>query len=63
MVPRTERQDKIGLLVDHVNIIVGDPGAASGDDRMLVVKVYINFHHEHSVILTSCPWVSKGDVY
>ena len=48
--------------------ILGYPGAASREDIMSVVKVYykietsllnliVNFHHEHSILATSCRWV------
>ena len=42
-------------------LILADQGAASWDDRMFVVKVIVmvNFHHEHSIVPTSCPWVSE----
>ena len=41
-------------------LILGDQGEASLDDRKFGMKVYyliINFHHEHSIVPTSCPWV------
>ena len=44
--------------------IHGDPGAVSRVDKMFVVKVYcrldltVNFHHEHFIDPTDCPWVS-----
>ena len=50
---------------DYSQTILGDPGAVSRDDRMFVVKVYCkidlteNFHHKHSIVPTSCPWVSE----
>ena len=56
------------LLTLHVRLarsILGDPGAASWDDRMFVVKVFckidltVNFHHKHSIVPTNCPWVSE----
>ena len=47
--------------------ILGDPGAVSRDDRMLVVEVYCKIetidstHHEYSIVPTNCPWVSEDD--
>ena len=35
-------------------IIRGDPGAVSRDDIM-----FLNFHHEHCIVPTNCPWVSE----
>ena len=29
-------------------------------DKMFVVKVYYNFHHEHSIVQTNCPEVSEN---
>ena len=43
-----------------MQIILGDPGAVSRDDRMFVVNpldLTLNFHHEHSNVPTNCPWV------
>ena len=37
--------------------ILGDPGVGSQDDRMFVVKDYSKI--EHSIVPTSCPWVSE----
>ena len=37
--------------------ILGDPGAVSRVDKMFVV----NFHHEHFIDPTNCPWVSEDD--
>ena len=45
--------------------ILGDPGAVGRVDEMFVVKVYckidltVNFHHEHFIDPTNCPWVSE----
>ena len=48
--------------------ILGDPGAVSRVDKMFVVQVYckiarrdltVNFHHEHFIDPTNCPWVSE----
>ena len=36
------------------------PRAASRDDRMFMV-ITINFHHEHSIVPTSCPRVPEDD--
>ena len=47
-----------------ISIILGDPGVVSRVDKMFVVKVYrkidlpVNFHHEHFIDPTNCPWVS-----
>ena len=35
-------------------IILGDPGTVSRDDIM-----FLNFHHEHCIVPTNCPWVSE----
>ena len=35
-------------------IILGDPGTVSRDDIM-----FLNFHHEHRIVPTNCPWVSE----
>ena len=49
--------------------ILGDPGAVSRVDKMFVVKVYckidltVNFHHEHFIDPTNCPWVSEDEFY
>ena len=49
----------------HNGFILGDPGAVSRVDKMFVVKVYckidltVNFHHEHFIDSTNCPWVSE----
>ena len=53
----------------RVRCILGDPGAVSRVDKMFVVKVYfkiesrldltVNFHHEHFIDPTNCPWVSE----
>ena len=46
--------------------ILGDPGAVSRVDKMFVVKVYcltVNFHHEHLIDPTNCPWVSEDGKY
>ena len=49
--------------------ILGDPGAVSRVDKMFVVKVYwkidltVNFHLEHFIGSTNCPWVSEDDWY
>ena len=37
--------------------ILGDPGADSRDDTMFDLAV--NFHHEHCIVPTICPWVSE----
>ena len=48
-----------------ISIILGDPGVVSRVDKMFVVKVYrkidlpVNFHHEHFIDPTNCPWVSQ----
>ena len=48
--------------------ILGDPGAVSRVDKMFVVKVYckidltVNFHNEHFIDPTNCPWVSEDTV-
>ena len=48
--------------------ILGDPGAASWDDRMFVVKVFckidltVNFLHKHSIVPTNCAWVSEDSL-
>ena len=45
--------------------ILGDKGAVSRVDKMFVVKVFCkidlteNFHHEHFIGPTNCPWVSE----
>ena len=47
-----------------ISIILGHPGAVSRADKMFEVKVYrkidllVNFHHEHFIDPTNCPWVS-----
>ena len=49
--------------------ILGDPGAVRRVDKMFVAKVYskidltVNFHHEHFIDSTNCPWVSEDDVH
>ena len=53
--------------------ILGDPEAVSRVDKMFVVKVYckietrldlkVNFHHEHFIYPTNCPWVSEDAPY
>ena len=35
--------------------ILDDPGAASRD-------LIVNFHQEHSIIPTSCPWLSEDSL-
>ena len=48
-----------------ISIILGHPGAVSRADKMFEVKVYrkidlpVNFHHEHFIDPTNCPWVSQ----
>ena len=39
------------------NVILGDPGAVSRVDNELDLTV--NFHHEHFINPTNCPWVSE----
>ena len=41
----------------HVALILGDPGAVSRVDKMFDLTV--NFHHEHFIDPTNCPWVSE----
>ena len=57
----------VSYLVHKTSItlfILGDPGVVSRVDKMFVVKVYrkidlpVNFHHEHFIDPTNCPWVS-----
>ena len=57
-----------GLLQIPSFYILGDPGAVSRVDKMFVVKVYfyffdltVNFHHEHFIDPTNCPWVSEDE--
>ena len=50
------------------SLILGDPEAVSWVDKMFVVKVYckidltVNFHHEHFIDPTNCPWVSEDAI-
>ena len=37
-------------------IILGDQGEVSRDDTM-----FLNFHHEHWIVPTNCPWVSEDE--
>ena len=58
-------------MINPVKHILGDPGVVSRVDKMFVVKVYckietsprldltVNFHHEHFIDPTNCPWVSE----
>ena len=47
--------------------ILGDQGAVSRVDKMFVVNrragarldLTVNFHHEHFIDPTNCPWVSE----
>ena len=42
------------FLISAFGSILGDPGAVSRVDKMLE-----NFHHEHFIDPTNCPWVSE----
>ena len=57
-------------MMTYVNLRPAPHPRRPRDDRMLVVKVYskifdrdltVNFHHEHSIVPTNCPWVSLGE--
>ena len=50
----------VRLLAFKFAIILGDPGAVSRVDYMFVVTA--NFHHEHEIDPTNCPWVSEDGV-
>ena len=49
-------------------LILGDPGAVSRADKMFGVKGYcrldltVNFHPEHFIDATNCPWVSEDEM-
>ena len=55
-----------------ISAILGDPGAVSRDDTMLVVftvrssdrarlDLTVNFHHEHCIVPTNYPRVSEDE--
>ena len=58
----------VGTIFRSHLCILGDPGAVSRVDKMFVVKVYckidltVNFHHEHFIDPTNCPWVSEDAI-
>ena len=41
---------------------LGDGGGLGGSQNSLGETETVNFHHEHCIVPTDCPWVSEDDV-